>query len=399
MYINGIEVGDSTVFVTSTAALQATGTKSVRNPVNDLTGTITVLIKLYDHEAAYPNGNAGGTFRMDDFILNGYVNDNGASTGSGVQYANKGGYRYGFNGQEKSDEIKGEGNSNTALYWEFDTRIGRRFNLDPKPNISISPYATFENNPILYNDILGDSIPVRFQNRDNTGDDNAIPDLVQKMYNKEYGIKVGYNAKTQMLYYDGDVETDEKVSQSARSMLIAHLSSTDSKEKSMRKFGDIVFGYTGIKTTNGNEVSASHGMAGTNFIRILGRGSRHTLFVNMDAYNDDLTLKEWDYSGLTSRGFSKRTFNMARMYEHEYFGHGIKRKQDPSREGFTAGKVEFLPNLFRTEMGLPKRSNYGINTGKGLVILFGIDAKEVRKINFNYSLVPTAPYIIHSIIK
>jgi len=37
-----------------------------------------------------------------------------------------GGYRYGFNGQEKSDEIKGEGNSYTALFWEYDPRIGRR---------------------------------------------------------------------------------------------------------------------------------------------------------------------------------------------------------------------------------------------------------------------------------
>jgi len=67
-------------------------------------------------------------------------------------------YRYGFNGQEKDNEIAGEGNSYTAQFWQYDSRLGRRWNVDPKPNPSISNYATFANNPILYNDILGDTI-------------------------------------------------------------------------------------------------------------------------------------------------------------------------------------------------------------------------------------------------
>jgi hypothetical protein len=35
-------------------------------------------------------------------------------------------YRYGFNGQEKDDEIAGSGNSYTAEYWQYVTRLGRR---------------------------------------------------------------------------------------------------------------------------------------------------------------------------------------------------------------------------------------------------------------------------------
>jgi len=65
-------------------------------------------------------------------------------------------FGYGFNGQEKSTEINN--NSYTAEFWQYDARIGRRFNLDPKPNISISPYSSFEGNPIMYSDVLGDSI-------------------------------------------------------------------------------------------------------------------------------------------------------------------------------------------------------------------------------------------------
>lgn len=67
------------------------------------------------------------------------------------------GYRFGFNTQEKDDEVYGEGNLNTAQFWEYDTRIGRRWNVDPKLKIWESPYATFSNNPVLFIDINGDS--------------------------------------------------------------------------------------------------------------------------------------------------------------------------------------------------------------------------------------------------
>lgn len=38
------------------------------------------------------------------------------------------------------------------------TRLGRRWNQDPKPNPSISNYATFANNPIIYTDPFGDTV-------------------------------------------------------------------------------------------------------------------------------------------------------------------------------------------------------------------------------------------------
>ncbi len=70
-----------------------------------------------------------------------------------------GGYRFGYNGQEKDDELNGiSGTFNTAQFWEYDTRLGRRWNLDPRSNTSISSYATFANNPIYYTDVLGDTV-------------------------------------------------------------------------------------------------------------------------------------------------------------------------------------------------------------------------------------------------
>ena len=64
------------------------------------------------------------------------------------------GYRYGLNGQERSDELNE--NLTTALYWEYDSRIGRRWNLDPKLNEYESPYLCFSGNPINMVDPDGD---------------------------------------------------------------------------------------------------------------------------------------------------------------------------------------------------------------------------------------------------
>jgi RHS repeat-associated protein len=65
-------------------------------------------------------------------------------------------YRFGFNGQERDDEVAGVGNIMTAEFWEYDARLGRRWNVDPISNISFSDYSTFENNPIYNEDHNGD---------------------------------------------------------------------------------------------------------------------------------------------------------------------------------------------------------------------------------------------------
>ncbi len=76
----------------------------------------------------------------------------------GRGYSATGAYRYGFNGQEKSTEIDPNGNSMTAEFWQYDARLGRRWETDPKPSSAISPYNTFSGNPINYTDVLGDTI-------------------------------------------------------------------------------------------------------------------------------------------------------------------------------------------------------------------------------------------------
>lgn len=57
-------------------------------------------------------------------------------------------YRYGFNGQEKSTEVNSDGNLYNGEFWEYDSRIVRRWNVDPVPKVYESPYAVLGNNPI-----------------------------------------------------------------------------------------------------------------------------------------------------------------------------------------------------------------------------------------------------------
>jgi len=68
---------------------------------------------------------------------------------------------YGFNGQMKDDEVyDADGTLYTAEYWQYDSHLRRRWNLDPKPQVGISDYACFGNNCILYNDLFGDKFKI-----------------------------------------------------------------------------------------------------------------------------------------------------------------------------------------------------------------------------------------------
>ncbi len=65
-------------------------------------------------------------------------------------------YRFGMNGQEKDDEINGiEGAYTSAEYWEYDTRLGRRWNVDPITYPWQSSYVCFNNNPVCFSDPSG----------------------------------------------------------------------------------------------------------------------------------------------------------------------------------------------------------------------------------------------------
>ncbi|MBQ4819102.1 hypothetical protein J8M14_03460 [Aquimarina sp. MMG016] len=75
------------------------------------------------------------------------------------RHGNSSEYRYGFNGKEKDDEVKGEGNSLDFGARILDPRVGRWLSLDPQSeqNSSTSPYSYVINNPIAFIDPNGEN--------------------------------------------------------------------------------------------------------------------------------------------------------------------------------------------------------------------------------------------------
>ena len=120
-----------------------------------------------------------------------------------VQICNGGkdAYEFGYNGQMKTNEIAGTGNHNTAEFWEYDTRLARRWNTDPKPHIGISDYSAFGANPIFNSDpkgdyffgLIGSTSAQRHAARDFAKKhDGAIKDLTKKSIHVSYTEGVKY---------------------------------------------------------------------------------------------------------------------------------------------------------------------------------------------------------------
>jgi len=107
-------------------------------PVNDGNGNIDYfLADVVSYSDYYPYGMQmpGRSFQSDE-------------------------YRYGFNSMEKDDEIKGESNSYTTHFRQYDPRVGRWLSLDPAQSDLPwqSPYVSFNNSPIQFTDTDGDYI-------------------------------------------------------------------------------------------------------------------------------------------------------------------------------------------------------------------------------------------------
>jgi hypothetical protein len=101
----------------------------------------------------------------------------------GRQFSNGTGYRFGFNGQEHDNDINGKGNLNTATFWEYDTRLGRRWNVDPVVKPWESPFLTFGGNPILNSDVNGDDFKDKNGHRVTAGENIVSSSCGNYIYN------------------------------------------------------------------------------------------------------------------------------------------------------------------------------------------------------------------------
>ena len=77
----------------------------------------------------------------------------------GRSFSSSAGYRYGYQGSEKDNEVtSGNGNHYTTYYRGLDVRLARWWSTDPVVQPWQSPYNSMNSNPIRYNDPMGDKI-------------------------------------------------------------------------------------------------------------------------------------------------------------------------------------------------------------------------------------------------
>jgi RHS repeat-associated protein len=123
-----------------------------------------------------------------------------------VQVSNKlnDGYRFGYNGQEKDNEVAGEGNHLAFGDYGYDTRIGKRWNVDPKVVLmpSWSPYTFCKNNPIIYLDPDG-QFPILINGRVHKNSERASWTYWDKGVRETIKSATGYY-HSQFKYVDGD---------------------------------------------------------------------------------------------------------------------------------------------------------------------------------------------------
>ncbi len=138
------------------------------------------------------------------------------------RHANTGDYRYGFQGQEMDNEIKGEGNSINFKYRMHDPRVGRFFAVDPltKEYTWNSPYAFSENKPIQYIELEGlETYPAwvyqggRLEDLDGDGEVNPEEKKVANQFSIGLGIgwatvmsgglALSYTPAIEGLFWDG----------------------------------------------------------------------------------------------------------------------------------------------------------------------------------------------------
>ena len=102
-------------------------------------------------------------------------------------------YRYGFQGQENDDEIKGEGNSINYKYRMHDPRVGRFFAVDPLAAEYPwnSPYAFSENSTIAFFELEGlEKVSMHgYSEEFSEGENNHFLNSAKRMEKYGYSVK------------------------------------------------------------------------------------------------------------------------------------------------------------------------------------------------------------------
>jgi len=123
---------------------------------------------------------------------------------------NQNSYRYGYNkGSEKDDEINGNGSFYDTYYRPYDARLGKWLSNDPITLPFESPYVAMANNPIAFNDPLGDKI--KPENEEVAKDIKHLR-KTDKEFDKKYkSWKKQYRGKNDLVIHSDATKTNNSL--------------------------------------------------------------------------------------------------------------------------------------------------------------------------------------------
>lgn len=244
-------------------------------------------------------------------------------------------------------------NDDFGLNWNdygarwYDAAIGRFGSTDrfAEKYSLMTPYQYAANNPIKFIEMNGDSVKTFFYNQEGT-QVNDVPEVVQQMFNSEYGISVAYNAKTNMLYQSGKVETKNTTSTPGIALIEGILGEKNSDVA-------LAFGYN-LGEDDGK------GPDPIEFGRHSGKRGAGIAILDLADFNENGTIKYHE----RNKKFHERSLNLARTFEHEFFGHGVQGfKGDRDGEERVS---KYVNKHFAEPAGIPGRvlatdrfSNFG----------------------------------------
>lgn len=158
-------------------------------------------------------------------------------------------YVFGFQGSERVDEIAGSGNHYTTFYRGLDVRLGKWWSPDPKSSLTPweSPYSSMGNNPIWFNDPLGDIFKIGSKDKQAKSDVQSLA----KNKNQDYIKFNGENGEVTLDFGDlKQKKVDRILKKDAGLRLIGDLSTATDAEGNDLTFFYGTEGETGIGLEN-----------------------------------------------------------------------------------------------------------------------------------------------------
>jgi len=259
------------------------------------------------------------------------------------------GYRYGAQGSEVDGEIQSDRNTISTFFREGSLETGQWWSLDPKPSAGVSPYAMFNRNPVLYNDVFGDSIGVP-KNLFNTAMAGS------EGYNNE-----GLNLKDWNTFSSGVTDvTGISLNTPSLGDNTLSISSIDENVGSGTARGLFKKALTDNDVINTELVHGSSSVDGAAWFGRMKVGSDGQE-LGWDMKSSTLKIDMDDIGAIKYKNVDSRAFGLGLILGHE-LTHRYYLKDNVTLTNPRGATVDFM-NKARTEMGMGLRLTYNPQQG------------------------------------